>query len=270
MSLSELTKVVAFDVIDGHSDPANFGNYDVIVPEQWAINLGLRAGDTFVVAPLQGGPALTLHVAAVVKTVPTERPTFLIDRDLALRAWGAATDETVLVEPAGALPAGAGDLYAALAGLQAEYPEAELVDVAASRAQFMQKFGQRLAIVVAAVAVILTVAGASLVALIAAVLAGRRREFAMLRAAGATRRQTGLLVALELLLICAAGGVLAIAIGAAITWALLRTMGAVSAVPSAGAAAGSLLAVYALTLLVVRIGTQYLNRSSIALALRAD
>jgi putative ABC transport system permease protein len=266
VSLTDLMAVVSLDVLDGRLDPDSFGNGGVVVPERWARNLGLRAGDTFQVTPRAQGPALTFTVVAVVKTVPTERPAFLIDQDLALSQLGVAEDQSVLIQPAQA-----GDtLKAALAGLQAEYPNVQLIDAALNRSQFMQEYGQRIAIVIAAVAVILTVSGASLVTLIATVLAGRRREFGMLRAAGATKGQVRLLIGLETLFVCVAGGLIAIGIGTTITWALLRTLGALSPMPSAGAAVGSLLAVAVLSWIVVRVGTRYIDRSSIVLALRAD
>lgn len=269
VDLDGLVQAYPFEVVAGDLDVAQLQNGGAVVLEDWANNLGLRPGDTIQmeVGEGEGAKRAPLRVIALVKSIPLTTTAVLIDHGIGASAFSIHQDQIILIHP----DEGADDVVReSLKGLQAEFSHVTINDSQLAKESLRREYGQRLAVVIAAVVAILAAAAGSLVTMIVTIITERRREFGLMRAAGASAHQVRRLVGLEILLVGGTSTIIAVFNSTLITWAMLRTLAADSPVPSVGAMIGCTLASLLILWVVVRIGIRNLNRSSVVAALSAD
>lgn len=98
----------------------------------------------------------------------------------------------------------------------------------------------------------------------------RKREFAVLRAAGASRRQLGALIFAEALMVCCAGAVLGIALAALIVWPFSTAIGSALGVPFLLPSLPTILALMAATLAACAVAGVLISSISAVRIARQD
>lgn len=203
--------LVDFGVTEGSIDDLGVGT--VAVPVGQAADLGVGVGDTITVE-FQATGTQDLEVVAVYGDGPLLRGGALITSQETFDANVPATnrvDRQVLVTFAQGVDPAAGRL--AVESVVADYPTAEVQDLADLTASRAAQVDQSVVLLYALLALSLLIALIGVVNTLLLAVFERTREIGLLRAVGTTRRQVSGMIVQEAVVIAVVGTVIGLVIG---------------------------------------------------------
>ncbi len=147
---------------------------------------------------------------------------YVISLDTYERLYVEELDSFVLVK--GAPGVALADVEAAIRGAVEEFPNVQVQDQAAFRAQQAGFIDQILGLITALLLMSILIAGVGIINTLGLSIYERTRELGLLRAVGMSRRQVSRMVRWESILIAVFGAVLGLAIGIVFGWALQQAL----------------------------------------------